>query len=177
METTADFNMSKRQFLLGAGASIGTIALGGCFSTGIDRSIETASVRIGPTPQFSLAQAQGLVNAYRSQHGLKPLQIQPQLQQAAVHQASLMAHHGQMKHSFGGKTKFRNRVRAVGFQGKAAENIAAGQPTLEEVVAAWMKSPGHRKNMLNRSYHSFGLAVQTNPNAQWGHYWAMVLGA
>ena len=32
------------------------------------------------------------------------------------------------------------------------ENIAAGYPTAEEVVAAWMSSPGHRANILNANY-------------------------
>ncbi|MCK9920809.1 CAP domain-containing protein [Frankia sp. AgPm24] len=38
----------------------------------------------------------------------------------------------------------------------AAENIAAGQPTPDAVVRAWMASPGHRANILNRSLRRIG---------------------
>ena len=43
---------------------------------------------------------------------------------------------------------------------KAAENIAAGQRTAEEVYTSWMGSPGHRRNIEDCSltYHGIGLA-------------------
>ena len=40
------------------------------------------------------------------------------------------------------------------------ENIAAGQPTPADVVAAWMGSTGHRQNILNSSFHRLGIGVR-----------------
>ena len=40
-----------------------------------------------------------------------------------------------------------------------AENIAAGHKSPEIVVEAWMKSEGHRKNILNPAYGNIGVGV------------------
>ena len=37
----------------------------------------------------------------------------------------------------------------------AGENIAMGQKTPEEVVQAWMDSPGHRENIMNCKLYSY----------------------
>jgi len=37
------------------------------------------------------------------------------------------------------------------------ENIAQGQKSSQDVFAAWMTSPGHRKNMLNPRMSHYGL--------------------
>ena len=45
-------------------------------------------------------------------------------------------------------------------QSKArAENIALGHKSPEQVVDAWMKSDGHRKNILNPDYNKIGVGV------------------
>ena len=41
----------------------------------------------------------------------------------------------------------------------AGENIASGQKTPEEVIAAWMNSDGHRGNMLNPKFKYIGIGV------------------
>ena len=50
----------------------------------------------------------------------------------------------------------------------AAENIAAGQRTPEEVVESWMNSPGHRANILGDCKElGVGLAL----GGHYGYYW------
>ena len=44
------------------------------------------------------------------------------------------------------------------------ENIAKMAKTPEQVVAAWMNSPGHRANMLKGAYTYFGCGVATDKN-------------
>ncbi|MGA9289383.1 MAG: CAP domain-containing protein, partial [Anaerobacillus sp.] len=51
----------------------------------------------------------------------------------------------------------------------AGENIAQGQQTPEAVVDAWMKSEGHRKNIMNSSFTHIGVGL-----AQDGHYWTQM---
>src|SRR5699024_7492970 len=48
----------------------------------------------------------------------------------------------------------------------AGENIAMGQQTPDEVVKAWMNSPGHRANILNEQFTHIGVGFDEN-----GNYW------
>ena len=58
--------------------------------------------------------------------------------------------------------------------GYAGENIAAGQDTPEEVVNAWMNSPGHRANILNKNYTHLGVGCYTVDNSRYGIYWCQM---
>lgn len=94
---------------------------------------------------------QGIIagtNAQRARYGLPALQIDPALQQQARGHAAWMTNHQTMQHT----------SAAVG------ENIAMGQPSAPDVVAAWMNSSGHRANILNGGYHKIGAAAYTAPN-------------
>ena len=44
------------------------------------------------------------------------------------------------------------------------------------VFDAWMKSSGHRKNMLDPTFEHYGLAWATPENKPTYIYWAMMLG-
>jgi uncharacterized protein YkwD len=50
------------------------------------------------------------------------------------------------------------------------ENIASGQKTEEDVIAAWLKSPGHCKNIMNPAFKDMGIS-------RVGNYWTQVFGA
>jgi uncharacterized protein YkwD len=51
-----------------------------------------------------------------------------------------------------------DRMSAAGYQfSAAAENIAAGYGTPEQVMTGWMNSPGHRNNILSTSYREIGV--------------------
>lgn len=66
-----------------------------------------------------------------------------------------------------------DRARAEGYDEPAAENIARGQETPEEVVQAWMDSPGHRANILNCDYKAMGLGVVYGDGGPW---WTQMFG-
>ncbi len=60
-----------------------------------------------------------------------------------------------------------DQMRAAGISYRAAgENIAQGQRTPQQVVQAWMDSPGHRQNIMNASYTHIGVGFVQN-----GYYW------
>ncbi|WP_407540511.1 CAP domain-containing protein [Deinococcus radiomollis] len=68
------------------------------------------------------------------------------------------------------------RVRASGYPAMAdAENIAAGQPTPEAVVSAWLKSPGHCPNIMG-DYDDIGTAYMHQDGSPMGDYWTQVFG-
>ena len=51
------------------------------------------------------------------------------------------------------------------------ENIAYGQETPEEVVKAWMDSPGHKANILNKFYTNIGAGIAKDNHGRiyWVH--------
>ena len=53
------------------------------------------------------------------------------------------------------------------------ENLAKGQSTPEDAVAAWMASDGHRKNILNAGYKTMGVACYY---CNGKYYWAQEFG-
>ena len=56
-------------------------------------------------------------------------------------------------------------MRAYGYKYRfAAENIAAGQPTVQRAVQAWMGSPGHRRNILDCKFRETGIAMVYQPD-------------
>ena len=55
------------------------------------------------------------------------------------------------------------------------ENIAAGQKTPQQVVTAWMNSPGHRANILSENFTYLGVGFYydyNGANGTYRYYWA-----
>jgi uncharacterized protein YkwD len=68
-----------------------------------------------------------------------------------------------------------NRVTASGYVwSSVAENIAAGQTTVTQVMTGWLKSPGHCKNIMSAKSTEFGSSVVTSTSADYSHYWTQV---
>ncbi|RFS26462.1 CAP domain-containing protein [Chitinophaga silvatica] len=87
-------------------------------------------------------------NRFRQSKGLKPLQLDATISQQARNHSKDMANG-----STGfGHEGFEDRVAVIskkmGRVAGAAENVAYGTLDAESVVNGWIKSPGHRKNML-----------------------------
>ncbi|MEU6089839.1 CAP domain-containing protein [Streptomyces sp. NPDC047085] len=71
-----------------------------------------------------------------------------------------------------------DRFEAAGYTGwsSLAENVAAGQATAAGVVKAWMKSPGHRANILNCSLKHIGVGYVKASGSAGGPYWTQDFG-
>ena len=149
------FGLSRRGFLILAGAVLGA---------GVMPALSAAD---DPTTLF---------NQIRRAHGLGPVATDVRLEEAALYQARRMASFDEIGHSVGWGNGFVARLRKAGIHGPAAENVAAGQPDTRSVFDAWMKSPGHRRNMLDPEFSHYGLAWATPENRPNYIYWAMVLG-
>lgn len=54
------------------------------------------------------------------------------------------------------------------------ENLAAGQQSPQEVMTAWMNSPGHRANILDARFTELGVSVRIG--GQYGVYWVQEFG-
>ncbi len=148
------------------------ISVGGFASAGI----ADAKTIVKPVSQ---ARALALINGLRKNSGLPPLKADPRLQKAAQAHSVWMATKGKLSHRAGFVGGgLGSKVRRVDYPANAAwENIAAGQKSLEAAVASWMKSSGHRKNMLSRNAVHIGIAAAHNPKVRYGTYWTLILAA
>ena len=99
------------------------------------------------------------VNTFRAAAGLPPLARSATLDAAARAHATDMARNGFFGHRGSNGSTHGDRIRAAGHRPcGAAENIADGPFTPSGVMAGWMGSQGHRRNILNRRYSEYGLA-------------------
>src|SRR5262245_49633734 len=87
-----------------------------------------------------------LTNAERQTAGLAPLSLSPELADAAQNYSQVLASGECFAHTCGPVPDFADRDGAAGYNDwtTIGENIAAGSPTPDDVVAQWMASPGHR---------------------------------
>jgi uncharacterized YkwD family protein len=106
-----------------------------------------------------------LTNAERRKHGLPELKADVQLSNVAREKSKDMQAKGYFSHTSPTYGSPFDMMRDFGISYKsAAENIAQGQRTPEEVVQAWMNSEGHRKNILNADYTHIGVGHETKSN-------------
>lgn len=98
-------------------------------------------------------------NRERKALGLAPLRWDSALAEAARRHAETMLQHNAISHQFPGEIDFSRRASEAGAHFSAiAENVAVG-PDAGEIHDAWMKSPGHRRNLLDPDLNSLGVAV------------------
>jgi len=100
------------------------------------------------------------VNAERAKARARPLLLEPRLDAAAQSHARDMLLRGYFAHASPEGKTVRQRAQAAGYRWHAVgENIAEGQLTVDQVVKAWMESPEHRRNILDRDFIHMGLGL------------------
>lgn len=119
------------------GAVVGAFAVGQ--SAGAEGPVPNSSQGMGVSSTESTVIA--LTNDARAKRGLPPLTADAALMNGARRQASWMARNRNLSHGQG-----------------VTENIAKGQSSAAEVVADWMRSDGHRANILG-SHGRIGVAM------------------
>lgn len=128
------------------------------------------------SPEF-LNRVIELTNEQRNIAGCSNLTWDPQLATAAQRHADDMAANDYFSHNSRNGATFTTRLRNAGYRYRlAAENLAAGQTTPEEVVASWMNSPSHRANILNCRLQNIGIGYGVNGNSSYGTYWVQDMG-
>ncbi|GGH23849.1 CAP domain-containing protein [Paenibacillus segetis] len=99
-----------------------------------------------------------LVNEERVNAGLKPLVIHTNLSTMAKDKAIDMFKSNYFSHTSPKYGSPFDMMDAYNITYRyAGENIAMGQKSAEEVVKAWMNSPGHKANILNENYGLIGV--------------------
>jgi len=130
-----------------------------------------------PAPGGVTTQVVTLTNAERAKAGCGPLTVDATLTAVAQAHSQDMATSDYFDHnSQDGRTPF-DRMTAAGYRySTAAENIAAGQRTPQDVMTAWMNSPGHRANILNCALTQIGVGYAAASSSTYGVYWTQDFG-
>jgi uncharacterized protein YkwD len=114
-----------------------------------------------------------MVNDVRAKAGLWRLATDERLRKSARGHGADMADRDYFAHqSPDGGTPF-DRMLSAGYPHGAAENIARGQQKPQEVMQAWMNSPGHRRNILHPDFKAIGVGIHMG---EYGPWWTQHFG-
>lgn len=128
-----------------------------------------------PPGGSTAAQVIALVNSERAKAGCGPLRDDAQLRTAAQGHSDDMARRDFFSHTNPDGADPGKRTTAAGYRWSTyGENIAKGQRTAAQVMDSWMKSQGHRENILNCSFKDIGVGVHQGPGGPW---WTQNFGA
>ena len=135
------------------------------------------------------AQAMARVNSYRATgascgaQGIFPavpaLAWNDALTQASLVHSEDMVALNFFSHTGSSGSSAGQRATAAGYVWSTwGENIAAGQASVDSVMAGWLASDGHCANLMNARFRDIGLAcVSGTANNSYRTYWTMTLGA
>lgn len=100
------------------------------------------------------------MNEIRKKMGLKPFRLHSTLIKAAQSHSDEMAKYGRFNHFGKNGSTWADRCKAAGYKSanlmNTGENIGQGQRDEEQIVADWMKSPGHRKQIVDPKHVHIG---------------------
>ncbi|MFJ4878702.1 CAP domain-containing protein [Streptomyces sp. NPDC088745] len=108
-----------------------------------------------------------LVNQERAKAGCRPLRPDTGLATLAAGFSRDMAARGFFDHTDPDGATPWDRAAKAGIKDLGGENIARGQADAQAVMDAWMKSEGHRKNILNCEYTTLGVGVHMADGGPW----------
>ena len=79
----------------------------------------------------------------------------------------------------GTPSRFDARIIRNGYSHYYAlgENIAGRQRSVDEVMRAWMASPGHCENIMKSTYTEVGVAIVINEGSTYQVYWTQDFGS
>ena len=109
-----------------------------------------------------------LLNKQRKSQGISKLDNDRKLQRAAQKHNDLMVDKKCFAHECPGESSLEQRLRSVDYlrggltRWAYGENIAYGEKgrsTPKSIVSAWMKSSGHRANILNPLFKEIGVGI------------------
>ena len=124
--------------------------------------------------EVDASMAASMISGYRTNNGLTPVTIDPELMKLAEAQAQAMASRDTLSHDIA--RSFHDRLKGGGYRAHtAAENVGAGYHTLAQAFSGWRDSPSHRDNMLLKGATRMGIAAAYSPKSKYKVFWALIL--
>lgn len=105
-----------------------------------------------------------LINDHRVSIGISPLTTVNLVSKEAIGHTDYMINEGLVSHDNFSR-RHQNLVNIVAAK-KVGENVAYGYSTAQAVVNAWIKSEGHRDNIENESFTSFGISTKQDADGR-----------
>lgn len=150
--------------------SVSTAALALCLAAPAAASAACADTQVLPTAETLPVVAAAtvcLLNEERAAHGLDPVQENTALTRASLAYSQRLVAESFFAHEAPDGTDVVDRLTATGYirpgsGWEVGENLAWAQGVLASpanVVKAWMESPGHKANVLTRSYREIGIGI------------------
>jgi hypothetical protein len=103
----------------------------------------------GTVVQTAAEQLMVLANQARAENGADRLRWDPALAAAALKHCRKMAAAGPISHRYAGEADLASRAGQSGAHFSVIEENVAVGPSAASIHTEWMRSPGHRSNLLN----------------------------
>jgi uncharacterized protein YkwD len=167
-------------FVLAAAAAVAAVALIAPAGASAVVGNCTPDAAWGAPDASFAAQVVTLVNQHRQAMGLSTLGVSPTLTASAQWKSAHMAYYQYMQHDDPAPPVTRtvsDRLAACGYPMTNVgwgENIAYGYRTPQDVMNAWLNSPGHKANIENASFRAIGVGAVRGANGYW--YWTQDFG-
>jgi uncharacterized protein YkwD len=140
---------------------------------------ECRNAELAPTGSNQPAVREAILclhNRIRADRGLPVLREDGRLRKAAIRHSRDMVNRRYFAHTSLGGASMVDRILAARYASRnvgwsLGENLAWGTGSLATprgVMKAWMNSPGHRANVLKRSYREIGVGVVTGTPSRGG---------
>ena len=137
------------------------------------------------TPTSTEKQVISLINKERTKRGLAKVSFKSSLTAAARSHSTEMAKRRKLTHYSANGWSVARRLRKKGYRSSGcsywcvAENIARAKKgtlaaTPRVIVANWMRSSAHRKNILKSAFRDVGVGIRTSSDGKW--YYTLDLG-
>ncbi|MEJ6505366.1 MAG: CAP domain-containing protein [Crocinitomicaceae bacterium] len=125
-----------------------------------------------------------LINEKRLAKGILALKSNDGLMRASLYHAADMANENYHEHATYNRTYSGLKLGLSTFKRIAkfyngfanSENIAAGYSSPEDVLNAWIESPGHHENLFNKNATEMGVGFYYNAKSEFGSYWVFESG-
>ncbi|MCA6095856.1 CAP domain-containing protein [Streptomyces sp. SCA3-4] len=167
----------------GKGAGGGSGAKGGeksgndstSASTTTNRQAPAAGAPAGGKNGSHVQQVVDMVNAERARAGCSPVTVNAKLQAAAQGHSDDMAARDYYAHTSPEGKSPGDRMTAAGYRWSTyGENIFKSPKDARTAMDGWMKSSGHRANILNCAFKEIGVGINFSANGPW---WTQNFGA
>lgn len=159
---------AHRHLRIAACATLVCGVLAGPGAAGASASCEGVNATPAVASEGQLAESSVcLLNEARSNRGLRKLRVNGRLSQAARSHTSDMVRRHYFAHVSRSGHDVVDRLRATGYIRPSTswivgENLAWGTGRLStplNIFRAWMRSPGHRRNILTARFREIGIGV------------------
>jgi uncharacterized protein YkwD len=119
-----------------------------------------------------------MINEYRKEHGLGPLQKSITLTRAADWMTKDMATNNIFGHTDSLGRGPGERIGSFGYPNRyyRGENLAAGFGDAKTTLKQWKDSPSHNAAMLHPKFKAIGISRYRHESSQYKWYWASDFG-